>query len=186
MRIIAGKYKNRLLKAPKEGTRPTLGMMREAVFNICQQNIAQAKFLDVFAGSGAMGLEALSRGAAHTTFIENSRKALFLLEQNIGSLEAQNQTTLLRQDVRKALPILFNQGLVFDIIYIDPPYGKGHGKEVLAWLDEHCLLAPGGVLFLEEETEEKGPWKNLLLNKVRKLGRATLMQFSYLPAQDVS
>ncbi len=104
LRIIGGKYKGRVLKAPKgSATRPTHGMLRESVFNICQNEIAGARFLDLFAGSGAMGLEALSRGASHITLVENDRHALASIRENIAVLQAASQTTVIAGQAKRVL-----------------------------------------------------------------------------------
>lgn len=179
MRIIAGLYKNRVLEVPKQVTRPTLGALREALFNICQLHIEHAYVLDLFAGSGAIGLEALSRGAAHVTFVEKHRNALEVLRANIAHLDVAPQTTVYPYDVMRALKTLESKKASFDIIYIDPPYGEGLGTTALLTIDQSTLLKPGGMVFVEESprgTPQQLPTR-LSLMSTRKVGRAHLQQW---------
>jgi len=160
VKIIGGTYRNRLLKAPKsDKTRPTLAIVRKAVFDIIQGSIPEARFLDLFAGSGLMGLEALSRGAAHTTFVENDRAALHTIKENIRILGLQNQCTLLAWDVKRALHACAKKKQAFDVIYVDPPYDRAMKTlpELLLFIDSHQLLAPGGTLFLEMRAPSPPP-----------------------------
>src|SRR3989344_9039791 len=139
LRIIAGKFKGHRLKTPGGLVpRPTQGVVREAIFNICQDRVHNARFLDLFAGSGAMGFEALSRGALHVTLIENHRSAIACIKQNITSLHAASQVTLLATSARIALEKV---GSIFDLVYIDPPYDLVT-DELLAILLTRQLLAP--------------------------------------------
>jgi 16S rRNA (guanine966-N2)-methyltransferase len=114
MKIVGGKFKGRNLIAPKTATtRPTQGALREAVFNICQSEIVSAYFLDLFAGSGAMGFEALSRGAAHVTFVENNKIALDTIRKNIELFNLGEQITIIPLDASRAIEKLTKP---FDIV----------------------------------------------------------------------
>jgi len=150
MQIIAGTYKSRRLVAPKhDRTRPTSSALRGAFFNICRNQIEGATFLDLFAGSGAIGLEALSRGALSATFLERDREALKALHTNIASLGVADQCHVMSGDVQKVLPRLKN---TFSLIYADPPYEAGPLTQwLLDWIDTSSLLAPQGHFFLEEK-----------------------------------
>ena len=122
MRIIAGTHKGRTLKAPKwEGLRPTSDKLRETLFNILAPRMEGARLLDVFAGTGAVALEALSRGAVAATCIERDRRAARLIEENAALCGEQNRCAIIRDDVERALqrPV---PGGPFDIIVLDPPY----------------------------------------------------------------
>lgn len=181
MHIIGGKFKKRTLVAPKsELVRPTTSQLREALFNICQNEIAGARFLDLFAGSGAMGLEALSRGAAHATFVEKNRLAIAAIRKNISQLQVEASTEVLSIDVFKALERLFESKRDFEIIYADPPYGEGLGARLLSFLEEHQLLHAEGVFFLEEEQLQMPPLKTMHLVGQRKMGRSYLYEFRTL------
>lgn len=161
MYIIAGLYKNRPLKAPKDSrTRPTSSRLRETLFNICQSYIAGARMLDLFAGSGAIGLEALSRGAKDCTFVDNSKESISCLKKNIHALGVENCTQVLFGDVFTHLRKIAALGQPFDLIFADPPYGKEANIEgiqqtycqaLVQFIDKSpSLLPPGGMLFIEE------------------------------------
>lgn len=176
--IIGGKFKKRALVAPKtDKVRPTTSQLRETLFNICQQMIEGAEFLDLFAGSGAIGLEALSRGASHVTFIEKNETALAAIKKNIQTLQVQKETTLYSCDVFKALQKLFERQKKFDLIYADPPYEEGFTATLLEFLDRHTLLRADGTLFIEDALVEVPPLRNLTLYNQRKAGRAQLYTF---------
>lgn len=182
LHLIAGQFKGRPLKTPKNSTtRPTQGMLREAIFNICQNEIENASFLDLFAGSGAMGLEALSRGAARATFVEKNREAVRCIRENIQTLQVEAKTTLLSLDVHKAIERL--KGARFDLIYIDPPYDLTFPLEQLI-----PLLQPHALLFLEERYEPKKnrplpSTPHLILQSTRRFGIALLSIFRYNQVQ---
>ncbi len=132
MQIIGGKHRKRHLKSPKHTvTRPSSSSVREALFNICQWEIENARFLDLFAGSGAIGLEALSRGASEVIFIENSRLTLPTLRENIALLKEESHSRVFPVDVFKGLEKLRDQQAHFTIIFADPPYGKGLATKFL-------------------------------------------------------
>jgi len=179
MQIIGGKYKRFPLLAPRGlRTRPTSGQLRETVFNICQNKIEGAHFLDLFAGTGAMGLEALSRGAAHATFVENNKEVVHKLKQNITFLKEEIHTTVYSVDVFMALKKLSNQGAQFDIVYVDPPYEKDLGEQTLRFFDTHPLLKEGGILFVEDVFSEiRYDFQTIKLKSERRSGRATLKEY---------
>jgi 16S rRNA (guanine966-N2)-methyltransferase len=178
MHIIGGRFKKRVLVSPKtERVRPTTSQLREALFNICQLTIEGASFLDLFAGSGAMGLEALSRGAKQVTFVENNRDALAAIKKNIASLQVEEQCTVFSLDIFKALQRLDAQKQRFDLIYADPPYGEGLGTSILEFLDRHPLLATNGSLFIEESLLHPPPLQHLKLRGERKIGNTHLYEY---------
>ncbi|MFZ0565338.1 MAG: 16S rRNA (guanine(966)-N(2))-methyltransferase RsmD [Chlamydiales bacterium] len=176
LQIIGGKYKKRKLTVAKT-SRPTTSQLRETVFNLCQSIIEGATFLDLFAGSGAMGLEALSRGAAHVIFVEKDRFALAAIQKNIEILGEGLNTTLLAKDVFKALQQLSEQGQTFDLIYVDPPYGQAIGLKVLDFIDNHRLLAEKGHVFIEDTDYEERALNHLKLKSHRKAGRAFIRDY---------
>ncbi len=187
LRIIGGEYRNRILKTPKgEQTRPTLAVMRKAVFDILQSQVENAHFLDLYAGSGAMGLEALSRGAAHATFVETDREAFRCITENARTLLAQDKCTFISYDVLLALKKLAKEEKKYDIVYVDPPYAPAAKlrllQEVLLFFDAHPLLNAGGRLFLEEASPstlkiELLNLSNLALVDTRTFSRSALHQF---------
>jgi 16S rRNA (guanine(966)-N(2))-methyltransferase RsmD len=183
LKIVAGIYKNRLLKAPKgDKTRPTSSLVRESLFNICRNDIEGVRFLDLCAGSGGVGLEALSRGASFAAFVEKSPFALPALYHNIETLKVQNETRVYKSDVTSTLKKLSG----FDIVYADPPYELTPkdaepktflAKTILEHVNSSDLLKPGGHLFIEEGGQINGSWENLELIDVRKLGKAFLHHY---------
>lgn len=180
-RIIAGKFKGRLLKTPKgPKTRPTQGMLREAVFNICQNEIENARFLDLYAGSGAISFEALSRGAAHATLIENDRQAIACIKANSRALKIEQQVTLIPLDVLSGLKRL---SVSFNLVYIDPPYDTVVDPIIDALLT-HQLLNSEAMLFIEErynpkKTSEPFISSSLSLKDSRRFGIALLHQYRF-------
>ncbi|WP_420421608.1 16S rRNA (guanine(966)-N(2))-methyltransferase RsmD [Simkania sp.] len=186
MRIAGGKYKNHKLITPKgNATRPTSEKLRQTVFNICQHTIEDATFLDVFAGSGAMGLEALSRGASHATFLEKNRLALQAIHKNLTNLQLSDHATVLPGDALLSLKKLAQKNASFDLIYIDPPYGQkvpGSSQTLLdatlAFIDTSNLLTPSGILFLEEATAPTVALTHLTLEKQRPVGDSHLYQYT--------
>ena len=185
MRIIGGTFRNRLLKTPKgEQTRPTLAIMRKAVFDILQSKVEGSHFLDLYAGSGAMGIEALSRGAASATFVETNRDALRCIEENLRALKVEEKCKVVSYDVLLALKKMAKQGQKFDIVYADPPYTPAAKlrllQEILDFFDAHPLLSEGGRLFLEEAapaTLNPQSLSKLSFLNSRTFSRSVLHQF---------
>ena len=178
LRIIGGEFRNRLLKSPKgEQTRPTLAIMRKAVFDILQSDIDDAQFLDLYAGSGAMGLEALSRGASHATFVESNRNALRCIEENCRDLKVQDKCNLISYDCLLALKKIAKGKTQFDVAYVDPPYATAaHHRllqEILNYFDAHKILKTGGTLFLEEAAPPILKPETLTLSSLRFLNTRT-------------
>ena len=153
MRVIAGSLKGRRLKTPTwSGLRPTSDKLRETLFNILAPRMAGARVLDGFAGTGAIGIEALSRGAAEVTFIEKDRRAAALIRRNISSCGIETGFTIETGDVAGVLRTLPKEQ-AFDVIMLDPPYdaaGIEHTLDASA-----ARLAPGGVLVLERATRRE-------------------------------
>lgn len=148
LHIIGGSLRGRPLKSPRGQTRPTLAITRKAVFDILRPHIDGASFLDLFAGSGAMGIEALSQGASHATFIDSSKEAIRCIRENIRSLQLEDNTTVFLADAQKALKKLKKP---FDIVYIDPPYADAALLiPILETLDQSSLLTDNAIVLIEE------------------------------------
>lgn len=149
MRIIAGSARSLPLKTI-EGmdTRPTTDKIKETLFNILQADIPGCYFLDLFAGSGQIGLEAISRGARKAVFVENSKKAAACIEDNIRFTKFTEEASLMTMDVRSAIAMLEGK-YQFDIIFMDPPYNKDLEKEVLALLSHSSIVKPDTILIVE-------------------------------------
>jgi 16S rRNA (guanine(966)-N(2))-methyltransferase RsmD len=145
-RIIAGRGKGRRLKAPAGlETRPTGARVRQTLFDILAPRLAGCRFLDAFAGTGAVGLEALSRGAASVVLIEQGGAAAAAIRENLEALAVAGDVQVFRQDARVALPALAEQGRRFDVIFLDPPYAGDLYERSLQAIVTSGLLAPGGV-----------------------------------------
>jgi 16S rRNA (guanine966-N2)-methyltransferase len=155
MRIIAGEFKGRRLKTPTwEGLRPTSDKLRETLFNILAPRIAGAAVLDVFAGTGAVGLESLSRGAARAVFVEQDRRAAALIAANVALCGVENRCVIIRDRAERVLTRPRDDA-GFDVIVVDPPY---EFEPLGALLDAAVgHLAPGGVLTLEHASRRTVP-----------------------------
>lgn len=161
MRIISGKSRGTQLADVGKGDaaahlRPTSDRVRESLFSMLTHLgvIPAARVLDLFAGTGALGLEAISRGAAHATFVENGRTGQKLIEQNVEKLRVAEQTTLLRADAT-GLPAWHSAA--FDLVFLDPPYAKGLGQVALSRAVSGGWLAKGAVIVWEESTPMQAP-----------------------------
>ncbi|AHK63784.1 Ribosomal RNA small subunit methyltransferase D [Chlamydia avium] len=180
MKILSGKYKGKSLKSISTSSiRPTCGLVKEAVFNICAACIENAKFLDLFAGAGAIGLEALSRGASSVTFVDVSSYAVQLIRANCQLVDPKLPITIVKQEACAAIQKLLKKGEVFDIIYIDPPYdiSNKYLMNILRAILEGHLLAKKGLIFLENASTSPILIDGLILNRRRKLGGTFLSEY---------
>lgn len=154
MRIIGGSFKGRTLKSLKGiSVRPTTDRVKEAVFNLIQKYVSGAVVLDLFAGSGALGIEALSRGAAKVVFADRSKDSISVVKENLSKVSGD--TEIILKDFRSAVQELQLSGEKFDIIFIDPPYKEGLYGDVLKLLYNSGILADGGIAIIERERGEK-------------------------------
>ena len=164
MRVIAGRFRGTRLAAPgtagggKAHLRPTSDRVREAIFNMLAHGdypaIEGARVLDLFAGTGALGIEALSRGAAQVTFVDDGVKTRSLIRENIEKCRAQGVTRLYRRDATR---LGQNRGSGFDLVFLDPPYGKDLGAQALAAAQDGGWLAPGALIVWEESSPQAPP-----------------------------
>jgi len=164
VRIISGKAGGRRLATPPGRTqdiRPTSDRAREALFNILGPIVDQSRVLDLYAGTGALGLEAFSRGAREITFVDFHRQPLELIRKNISLCAHDNDQTVftvLRHDLRKGLPpVLLGDRAIFDLIFLDPPYSQGLSLTTLQYLGNGDLLSPNGIVIAEERSSESLP-----------------------------
>ncbi len=150
MRVIAGKARRLTLKTI-EGmdTRPTTDRIKETLFNILQQDLYDCYFLDLFSGSGAIGIEALSRGAKEAYFVENNKKAVNCIKENLAFTKLKENAIVMEEDVLTALKRLEARKIVFSIIFIDPPYHKMLEKEVLKYLQDSPLIDNHTLIIVE-------------------------------------
>ena len=153
MRIIAGTARSLPLKTIEgKDTRPTTDKTKETLFNVMQFDVPGAYFLDLFAGSGQIGLEALSRGAAYAVFVENSRKAASCIEDNIHSTKFDKVSRLMMTDAVTAVRTLEGK-YKFDIVFMDPPYNKELEKEVLITLSDSDILKDDTLIVVEASND---------------------------------
>jgi len=154
LRIVAGKWRSRLLEiADEPGLRPTSERVRETVFNWLAPLIQGSRCLDLFAGTGALGFEALSRGAASAVFVENSRRAAKVIETSAQILDASGAVVHCgdaAEYVRNAQPASF------DIVFLDPPFADDRLGDLCRLIEEHGILAPGGRIYLEQDRAKPG------------------------------
>ena len=165
MRIIGGTLKGRRIDAPDwPGLRPTSDRLRETLFNVLAPRIDGARFLDAYAGTGAVGIEALSRGAAQVTFVEQDRRAQRLIEANLARCGVQDRYAIIRAGFAGAAPRLAGP---FDILFLDPPYGA---EELLAGLRTAAPLVKGdGLLIIEHARRDPAPETAADLVRTREL-----------------
>lgn len=155
MRVIAGTYKGRKLESPENyDIRPTTDKAKEALFSILYNELPGSRVLDLFAGTGALGIEALSRGAAECVFVDHSRQSIGLIKGNLAHCKVEEPARVIAGDFRRVLTGLAGN---FDIILMDPPYGQGLIEEALRIIGQQGLLTDGGVIVCEHRKEEQLP-----------------------------
>lgn len=174
MRIITGLYKSRLLKTPKD-IRPTEDRVRKALFDILG-DVFGLTFLELFAGSGSVGLEALSMGAQEVVFVENMRQSSLALEENIKSLGCQDRVQVICQDVFRAIENIRQKGRKFDLIFADPPYYKGTAEKILQTLGECDILQKSGYIIIQHFKKDSVSEKagNLALWRQERYGDSVI------------
>ena len=176
LRIVAGNWRSRLLEiADVPGLRPTSERIRETLFNWLAPSIEGSRCLDLFAGTGALGLEALSRGAREAVFVEKSPRAVAALKRNIGILGADNAEVV----PGDAETYLENASMKFDVVFLDPPFADDRLASICATLGESGLLAPGAKVYLEQDRTAPEPglpasW-SVIKNKTAGNVRYTLL-----------
>ena len=157
MRIVAGEFRGRRLHSPKgRSIRPTTDRVREAVFSILTPYISpEARVLDLFAGTGALGLEALSRGAAQAVFVDQNQDSIRLIRENVEMLEVGDRARILRGSVELVVRRLAAQGEFFHLIFMDPPYGKGHVEKALSYVGQ--VAHPEALVLAEHHVKDDSP-----------------------------
>lgn len=179
MRVISGIAKGTILYSLEGNTtRPTLDRVKEALFNIIQNNIYNAYVLDLFAGSGALGIEALSRGARKSIFCDKSNNAIKIVKKNIEKTHLQDKSQIIKENYKKALQILESK-YKFDLIFIDPPYDDNIAVDAVVKIIEKDLLSEDGIIILETDNEKREleNLNNIDVNvyDLRKYGRVKLI-----------
>jgi 16S rRNA (guanine966-N2)-methyltransferase len=173
VRVIAGKFRARKLHGPGPlalWLRPTSDRLRETLFNILGPEIADSLFVDVCAGTGAMGIEALSRGAREAVFIESDPRGVKLVRQNLNALDIRTAAQLLESDALAGLKKLSARHAMADFVYVDPPYQQVEQHlQILEYLDASHLIAPRGLVLVEHRAKTVMPERFDRLERTRLL-----------------
>ena len=180
MRVLAGALKGRRIATPRGSTtRPTADQVRIALMDTLTPRLPGARLLDLFAGAGGVGLEALSRGAAHVTFVERDTRAVGALRVNVETLGVAAQARVERADVRVALERLAREAARFDIVFLDPPYEDDAVTSTLERLGLLALVVPDGVVIAQHLTKRPPPPESGRLSafRARRFGETTLTFF---------
>ena len=173
MRVISGTFKGRKLASFRgQCIRPTSDRVREAIFNILTINWEGKEVLDLFAGTGGLGIEALSRGARRVFFIENDPRAILVLEKNIKALNLTSQCELVKLSVEEGIRVVGKRGWKFDIAFLDPPYSKGLAESTLHLIAESDMLKEDGMVIVEHHYKETllDRYQGLQMGDRRKYG----------------
>ena len=183
MRVISGTAKGTKLNSIDSIlTRPTLDRVKESLFNIIQNNIKDSIVLDLFSGSGSIGIEFLSRDAKQAYFCDISHQAINMINQNLEKTKLKEKSVILNCDYKKALKQLKQNNIQFDIIYIDPPYKKNIGTDATEFIITNNMLSDDGLIIIETDEEEREintlKQIDVDIKDIRKYGRVSLIFLS--------
>ena len=172
MKIISGKYKGRILKGYMiDGTRPTMDRVKESVFAMIQEYVRDSIFLDLYSGTGNIGIEAISNGSKKAYLVDNNMVAIKTIKENISMLKIDN-AYVIKEDARKCLNNFISMGIKFDIIFLDPPYHTNELDKSLTIINDNlCLLGESSIIVCETEIKiDYQKYDNLMIYKTRKYG----------------
>ena len=181
MRITGGKARGRVLFSPKGmDIRPTTDRVREAIFNIIGQDLSELTVLDLFAGTGSLGLEALSRGADHAVFIDNSNQSVNLIKKNIALCGFEDSATIIKTDLKKGWLLNHPMLKTLDLIFLDPPYGKDLIIPLLEWMSGTDMLQKSSRVVAELSKKENLPTiiKQLEMTDIRLYGDTKIIIYT--------
>lgn len=182
MRIISGSAKGIRLKTPYGmETRPTADRVKESVFNILGAALAEARVLDLFAGTGSLGIEALSRGADSALFIDRSIASVKLVKENLKLAKLSEKGKVIKADSLNMLERLSQDKYQFDLIFCDPPYNKGFVAAVLSRIDASTILASDGIIIVEHSKHEEinSEFNQIKQKRTQKYGETLVSFFTY-------
>jgi 16S rRNA (guanine(966)-N(2))-methyltransferase RsmD len=168
MRVIAGSARRLLLESPSEGVRPTTDRTKETLFNMIQSRVYHAKVLDVFSGSGALGIEALSRGADQCVFNDINNRSIEIIKNNLNHTKLIEKAKIIKYDYVNALDSLSKSKDRFDIIFLDPPYNHGYESIALQKIDTLKLLSENGLIVVESSIDTQfndKAWSHLMISR---------------------
>ncbi len=183
MRIVAGKNKGNVLKSPKDlSVRPTSEKVREALFDILGTSIRETCFLDLFAGTGAVGIEALSRGAREVIFIEKELKCIKIIKGNLEKTGNSQNAAVYKIDFLSGLKLLARKNYLLDYAFLDPPYNRGLVNISLLEISKLAILRPNGLIIAQHYKKEKvmENLNNLKLFKQKRYGECYLSFYEYV------
>ncbi|WP_310550037.1 16S rRNA (guanine(966)-N(2))-methyltransferase RsmD [Paenibacillus glufosinatiresistens] len=182
MRVVSGTAKGRPLKSvPGTGTRPTTDKVKEAVFSMIGPYFEGGAALDLFAGTGGLGIEALSRGMERAVFIDMEPRSIETIRANLKATGMTERAEVYRNDAVRALAALEKRGRAFDLVFLDPPYRMKHGHELMASMDAKGLLAADAVIVLEHESDYEYPETLPGFERIRhsKYGETAISLYRY-------
>lgn len=178
MRVIAGTAKGTRLKAPSGlSVRPTADRVKEALFSIIGSRLIGSLFLDLYAGSGAIGIEALSRGARSCIFVDNKKRNHTLIKENLTKTKLDGKARLIMLDVKKALTILSREKIKADLVYLDPPYGSPDLASVVKRVFELNIIVDDGLVIAEHAHSDNNWVDSIAKNRQRVYGDTCLTIF---------
>lgn len=168
MRVVAGEFRGRRLDSI-EGldVRPTSDKVKESLFNILGSSVIDSIFLDLFGGTGGIGIEALSRGAKHVVFIDSGIKSIKVLKGNLDKLNIKDNAEVFHTDYSTAISKLYKYKRKFDIIFVDPPYRVGIAESALEEIDKNLILTESGIIVVEHDSRDEMPQRVGKLYKYR-------------------
>ena len=177
MRVISGKVRGLKLNAPKnDDVRPTTDRVKESLFNMINSYMMDSDILDLFAGTGSLGIECLSRGANKCVFVDKSKESINIVKSNIKKARVENESIVLNLDFKSAISSLALKKEKFDVIFMDPPYYKNMFSDALLAVDEKELLKEDGIIVVEHDTVDKFPdnMGRLYKSREKKYGTTTI------------
>ncbi len=181
MKVISGTLKGRTIQGYNiDGTRPTMDRVKESLFGMIQDNIRDSIILDLFAGSGNLGIEAISNGAKKSYFIDNNKEVIKVLKKNITNFNILDKAIIKLSDWKKALNEFGNQGIKFDIIFVDPPYEYDVYEKIIDKVITLNLLNDNGLIVLEHRNLKfKNTYNKLVLYKEKRYGDKAVNIYKY-------
>lgn len=187
MRVVAGEAKGRPLKAvPGNGTRPTTDKVKEAIFSMIGPFFDGGIALDLFAGTGGLAIESLSRGAERAIFVDADAKSIEVVRANLKATGFEKQAEVYRNDAERALKALAKRDATFDLVFLDPPYRMKNGDELLLRMEQSDLLQPGAVIVLEYESSYEYPeaFGSFSLRRKAVYGETAVSIYDWEPKKD--
>lgn len=177
MRIIGGEFKSRIISFPRsKSVRPAMDRIRETIFDILGNKLDNQRVLDLFAGSGSMGIEALSRGAEFVTFVDTDRSCIRIILKNLDQFSLRPKSRVLKMPCKQAIAYLARKKEKYHVIFVDPPYNKGLAKKTLLIIDQSGILQPHGKLIVEHARQETLPavLETLRFERIKQYGTTCL------------